>query len=1473
MSDAVLLFRNKRYYDDGGIVELKIWRVKTSVPGSQQDLKYSLFYGREGERLVGYNNEAGKVDHRHYGDQEEAYTFSNVDQLVADVFADDLDAFRSAWRRAETGETIQENFLSFESWDALSKVLSGERIRLMRHVRSHPERSVNALAIALKRQYRRVHEDVQILEQPQWTAFGPKSPSDPRRPCHAPADERRLASEARAIAAVAACVPYSAPGIVAGGGVFKKPTVKLLIVSAQTPESCIDINSYRTAEACWDLCPDCVKGARSGTGAQHRQTSRVEMQVFCDHADRIVTSSTGLGRVSPFHMESLKCPHPCGAFCPWVESPSHFASLGAGYRGAKCSLRLWSTSELTFEAPLTMLGDGACAESGNGTYTYDSLGRLMSVATDDGKLISYAYDAAGNRTQVSTVNVPPIASAASLTVNYNQAGTVALNITGSYTTTAIATNAGHGSATISGATATYTPAAGYIGTDSFTYTATGSGGTSAPATVSVTVNKPAAPTVANASLAVNYNTAGSTAVTITGVYSSTAIATGAGHGTASISGATVSYTPASGYIGADSFTYTATGPGGTSGPATVNVNVNAPPAPTAANGTLTVAYNTAGSTPVTITGVYTSTAIVTAAGHGTASISGATVSYTPASGYTGTDSFTYKATGPGGTSAPATVNVTVNKPAAPTVANASMVVGYNTAATTTVTVSGVYSSTAIASGAGHGTASINGTTVSYTPASGYYGADSFTYTASGLGGTSAPATVSVTVGNPPAPTAGAASLSVGYNTAGSISVPVSGVYTSTAIATNPAHGTASINGTTVSYTPASGYYGADSFTYTASGPGGTSAQATVSVAVAYPDGLVVYRAGQQSGGAGAWSYTVPAGVTAVDVEIWGAGGNTLWLSNAGPPGGLSWGGSGGAYARKHLSVTPGQVLSGALGVGGSQGATTLTNAGVTAGGGVTWNGSSANGGTASGGDVNISGFGCCVQGVNRNAGGGAGYGSGDQTGYNAAGTFPGGGGSGGGYSAGGAGSGGQVIITVRAQLWNPPAPSVQNLSVAYANGGTGTVTLSASGSYTAFEIIGQPSSGNAQPSGANQATFNLPSGGTFTYVATGPGGTSAPATVTVAGPPPPPPTVANASLSVGYNGSGSTAVSISGNYTSTAIASGASHGSASINGATVSYTAASGYYGADSFTYVASGPGGTSAPATVYVTVGNPPAPTVPNASMSVGYNGSGSTGVAVAGVYTSTAIASGPSHGSASISGTTVSYSAASGYYGSDSFTYVASGPGGTSAPATVYVTVGNPPAPGASSTSMSVGYQTAGSVALPISGVYTSTALASNPANGSASVSGATAYYTPANGFSGSDSFTYIAQGPGGNSAPATVYVTVSAAPSISVAVNETTYKFWSIANAAQPGNTPNLVVTVSGGSGNYSYSGALVSGDGAITIVPSGNVFAWTAPKDDAQHVAQWQITVVDNVTGARAVTPIIQVIVERDTKDPTCGKYAC
>jgi hypothetical protein len=35
--------------------------------------------------LVRYDNETGEGDHRHYGDREEPYGFSSVEQLLADL--------------------------------------------------------------------------------------------------------------------------------------------------------------------------------------------------------------------------------------------------------------------------------------------------------------------------------------------------------------------------------------------------------------------------------------------------------------------------------------------------------------------------------------------------------------------------------------------------------------------------------------------------------------------------------------------------------------------------------------------------------------------------------------------------------------------------------------------------------------------------------------------------------------------------------------------------------------------------------------------------------------------------------------------------------------------------------------------------------------------------------------------------------------------------------------------------------------------------------------------------------------------------------------------------------------------------------------------------------------------------------------------------------------------------------------------
>lgn len=69
----------------------------------------------------------------------------------------------SAWHRAERGEEVQENHLSFESWEGLSKALSGKRLELLRHLHRHPAASIAELARALSRDYKRVHEDVETL--------------------------------------------------------------------------------------------------------------------------------------------------------------------------------------------------------------------------------------------------------------------------------------------------------------------------------------------------------------------------------------------------------------------------------------------------------------------------------------------------------------------------------------------------------------------------------------------------------------------------------------------------------------------------------------------------------------------------------------------------------------------------------------------------------------------------------------------------------------------------------------------------------------------------------------------------------------------------------------------------------------------------------------------------------------------------------------------------------------------------------------------------------------------------------------------------------------------------------------------------------------------------------------------------------------------------------------------------------------
>jgi hypothetical protein len=85
---AQLLHRERLDFDDGGVVEMVLWRVPEPVTGCRHPYKYRLYYGKAGLRIVGYDNERGKGDHRHRGAREEPYRFTTVEKLMSDFLGD-----------------------------------------------------------------------------------------------------------------------------------------------------------------------------------------------------------------------------------------------------------------------------------------------------------------------------------------------------------------------------------------------------------------------------------------------------------------------------------------------------------------------------------------------------------------------------------------------------------------------------------------------------------------------------------------------------------------------------------------------------------------------------------------------------------------------------------------------------------------------------------------------------------------------------------------------------------------------------------------------------------------------------------------------------------------------------------------------------------------------------------------------------------------------------------------------------------------------------------------------------------------------------------------------------------------------------------------------------------------------------------------------------------------------------------------
>ncbi len=372
---------------------------------------------------------------------------------------------------------------------------------------------------------------------------------------------------------------------------------------------------------------------------------------------------------------------------------------------------------------------------------------------------------------VTPVNDPPVAINDAWTVP--QGGSVTINPAANDTDVdgdaLVVTAFGqpqHGTTTsLSSVSIAYTPAAGFSGTDAFTYTVSDGKGGTATGTVSITVIDTNGSPVANNDTAVtnedspiqiavlaNDSDPDGDPLTIQQVLP-------AQNGQVVIvGGSAVRYSPNPNFHGTDSFTYVAADPGGKTDSATVQVTVtpvNDPPvanADTASvprNGSVTinvVANDTdLEGDPLTVSAVGTPA-------HGTAfRLSSTSVQYVAATNYTGPDSFTYTVSDGKGGVATAIVSITVTQ------ANSAPIALNDTATVVedgTLTISVLANDsdpdgdpltvTSVSQALNGSLSIVSGNAVRYTPRADYHGADNFTYTISD-GALTATAAVSIQV--------------------------------------------------------------------------------------------------------------------------------------------------------------------------------------------------------------------------------------------------------------------------------------------------------------------------------------------------------------------------------------------------------------------------------------------------------------------------------------------------------------------------------------------------------------------------------------------------------------------------------------------------------------------------------------------------------------------------------------------------------
>jgi VCBS repeat-containing protein len=326
---------------------------------------------------------------------------------------------------------------------------------------------------------------------------------------------------------------------------------------------------------------------------------------------------------------------------------------------------------------------------GSYTYTpdanYNGADSFTYTVCDAGPLC----DSSGVTLTVTSVNDAPVAAAtATASTPEDTPLTSALptgsDVDGDPLTYALGTGATHGTVVVNpDGTYTYTPDAGYNGPDSFTYTVCDAASLcdTSGVTLTVTPVNDAPSTPAAVTFTTPQDTAhGGTLPSATDpdgdalTYGTT---TAPAHGSVTVGpDGTYLYTPAPGYSGPDSWGYEvcdATACAGNTVSVTVTPAVVPPVAPVAEDDVATTAYGAPVVVDVLANDTVSGPAVVTLGGtpQGTPVYDGGVLTYTPPSGFSGTDTFTYTVCDESALCDSATVTMTVQpKPNTPPVADA-----------------------------------------------------------------------------------------------------------------------------------------------------------------------------------------------------------------------------------------------------------------------------------------------------------------------------------------------------------------------------------------------------------------------------------------------------------------------------------------------------------------------------------------------------------------------------------------------------------------------------------------------------------------------------------------------------------------------------------------------------------------------------------------------------------------------------------